>query len=85
MNHSCDGNCEAINSDGEIWIIAIQDIKKGDELVYDYGYDMEHFLDHPCLCGSRNCIGYIVREDQRMKVKRLLKSRKKKRGKKNKK
>ena len=85
MNHSCDGNCEAINSEGEIWIIAIQDIKKGDELVYDYGYDMEHFLDHPCLCGSSNCIGYIVREDQRSKVKKLLKSRKKKRGKKNKK
>jgi SET domain-containing protein len=85
MNHSCDGNCEAINSDGEIWIVAIQDIKQGDELVYDYGYDMEHFLDHPCLCGSRNCIGYIVCEDQRIKVKRLLKSRKKKRGKKNKK
>tara|TARA_X000000368_G_C22901460_1_gene654278 strand:+ start:176 stop:685 length:510 start_codon:yes stop_codon:yes gene_type:complete len=85
MNHSCDGNCEAINSDGEIWIVAIQDIKKGDELVYDYGYDMEHFLDHPCLCGSRNCIGYIVREDQRKKVKKLLKGRKKKRGKKNKK
>ena len=39
MNHSCDGNCEAINFDGEIWIVAIQDIKKGDELVYDYGYD----------------------------------------------
>ena len=85
MNHSCDGNCEAINSDGEIWIVAIQDIKQGDELVYDYGYDMEHFLDHPCLCGSRNCIGYIVREDQRAKVKKLLKSRKKRRGKKNKK
>ena len=85
MNHSCDGNCEAINSDGEIWIVAIQNIKQGDELVYDYGYDMEHFLDHPCLCGSRNCIGYIVREDQRIKVKKLLKSRKKKRGKKNKK
>ncbi len=85
MNHSCDGNCEAINFDGEIWIVAIQDIKKGDELVYDYGYDMEHFLDHPCKCGSRKCIGYIVREDQRSKVKKLLKGRKKKRGKKNKK
>ena len=84
MNHSCDGNCEALNTGGEIWIVAIQDIKKGDELVYDYGYDMEHFMDHPCLCGSDNCIGYIVREDQRKKVKKLLKSKKKKRGKKNK-
>lgn len=86
MNHSCDGNSEALNTDGEIWIIAIEDIEEGDELVYDYGYDMEHFMDHPCLCGSDNCIGYIVREDQRKKVRKLLKkSRKKKRGKKNKK
>lgn len=85
MNHSCDGNCEALNTGGEIWIIAIQDIKEGDELVYDYGYDMEHFMDHPCLCGSDNCIGYIVREDQRKKVRKLLKGKKKKRGKKNKK
>jgi SET domain-containing protein len=84
MNHSCDGNCEAVNCEGEIWITAIKDIKKGEELVYDYGYDMEHFMDHPCRCGSDNCIGYIVREDQRKKVKKLLKSKKKKRGKKNK-
>jgi SET domain-containing protein len=84
MNHSCDGNCEAINYDGEIWIVARRDIKKGEELVYDYGYDMEHFLDHPCRCGADNCIGYIVREDQRSKVKKLLKGKKKKRGKKDK-
>jgi len=82
MNHSCDGNCEAINYDGEIWIVARCDIKKGDELVYDYGYDMEHFLDHPCQCGADNCIGFIVREDQRKKVKKLLRGKKKsKRGK----
>lgn len=73
MNHSCDGNCEAVNDDGEIWIVARKDIQTGDELVYDYGYDMEHFLDHPCVCGADNCIGYIVREDQRKKVTKLLK------------
>jgi SET domain-containing protein len=78
MNHSCDGNCEAVNCEGEIWIVARKKIKKGEELVYDYGYDMEHFLDHPCLCGSDNCIGYIVREDQRKKVKKLLRGKKKK-------
>ncbi|HAV12682.1 MAG TPA: SET domain-containing protein-lysine N-methyltransferase [Opitutae bacterium] len=78
MNHSCDGNCEAINYEGEIWIVARKDIKKGEELVYDYGYDMEHFLDHPCLCGSDKCIGYIVREDQRNKVRKLLRGKKKK-------
>ncbi|MFP4156697.1 MAG: SET domain-containing protein [Opitutales bacterium] len=80
MNHSCDGNCEAINYDGEIWIVARKDIETGEELTYDYGYDMEHFLDHPCGCGSDNCIGYIVREDQRKKVKKLLKGKKKKKS-----
>jgi SET domain-containing protein len=75
MNHSCDGNCEAINTDGEIWMVARRDIPEGEELVFDYGYDMEHFLDHPCNCDADNCIGYIVREDQRRKVKRLLKKR----------
>ncbi len=82
MNHSCDGNCEAINYEGEIWITARRDIARDEELVYDYGYDMEHFLDHPCRCGSKNCIGYIVREDQRQKVKQLLKRKKKKKSKK---
>jgi len=82
MNHSCDGNCEAVNYDGEIWIVARKDIRAGEELTYDYGYDMEHFLDHPCACGADNCIGYIVREDQRQKVKRLLKGKKKKKKKK---
>ena len=76
MNHSCDGNCEAINYDGEIWIVARRDISAGEELLFDYGYDMEHFLDHPCNCGADNCIGYIVREDQRRKVKRLIKNKK---------
>jgi SET domain-containing protein len=85
MNHSCDGNCEAVNYDGEIWIVARRDIRGGEELTYDYGYDMEHFLDHPCDCGADNCIGYIVREDQRKKVRKLLKGRKKKKKKKGKK
>jgi SET domain-containing protein len=78
INHSCDGNCEAINVDGEIWIFSKKKIKEGQELTYDYGYDMEHFLDHPCRCGTKNCVGYIVREDQRIKVRLLLKKRKKK-------
>ena len=74
MNHSCDGNCEAINCDGEIWLVARRDIIAGEELLFDYGYNMEHFLDHPCNCGADNCIGYIVREDQRKKVRKLLSS-----------
>ena len=33
-----------MNDDGEIWIYSIKDIEEGEELTYDYGYDMEHFL-----------------------------------------
>ena len=76
MNHSCDGNCEAINYDGEIWMVARRDITAGEELTFDYGYGMEHFLDHPCDCGADNCIGYIVSENQRKNVKKLLRQRK---------
>ena len=40
INHSCDPNCETDIVRGRIWISAIKDINKGDELTYDYGYDM---------------------------------------------
>ena len=38
INHTCDPNCEVDIIKGKIWIIATQDIKKGDELSYDYGF-----------------------------------------------
>lgn len=72
INHSCDPNCEALNIRGHIWILARRNIKEGEELSYDYGYDSAFYLDHPCLCGSKKCIGYIVAKDQRRKVKKLL-------------
>jgi SET domain-containing protein len=35
-------NCEAINyDDEEIWIVAKRDIKAGEELFYDYGFEEE--------------------------------------------
>lgn len=76
INHSCDPNCEAVLDRGKIWIEAVKNIQEGDELFFDYNYDMAHFLDHPCHCGSKHCIGYIVRKDQRAKVKRLLLAKK---------
>lgn len=68
INHSCDPNCEVEIDKGKIWIIAIKDIKKGEEINYDYGYDLEDFHKHPCMCGSENCVGYIVSEDGRPKL-----------------
>ncbi len=76
VNHSCDPNCEAVNYDGEIWIVAMRDIKEGEELGFDYGYDIQHFMDHPCRCGSKNCVGYIVAQEFWPKLKKLLKKKK---------
>lgn len=63
MNHSCDPNCEAIQSRGRIWLCARRAIKAGDELTFNYGFDLENWEDHPCLCGSKRCVGYIVDEE----------------------
>ncbi len=76
INHACRTNCEAVNEDGTIWIYATRDIKKGEELLYNYGYALEHFLDHPCKCGFPECVGYIVAVEDRLKLKKLLKGKK---------
>lgn len=67
INHSCEPNCEAINyDDEEIWIEAMRDIKAGEELSYDYGFE-EPDERFPCLCGSKNCRGWIVVEGYKFK------------------
>lgn len=78
INHSCAPNCEAVNIRGHIWIIALRDIEPGEELSFDYGYDIEHFLDHPCRCGAPQCVGYIVSQSQWPKLKRILKNKRRK-------
>ena len=64
LNHSCDPNCEAeIDADGHIWIHARRDIAAGEELTFNYGYDLDNYQDHKCRCGAPNCIGYMVAEE----------------------
>lgn len=66
INHSCDPNCEAVEEDGRIFIYALRDIRKGEELTYDYNYilDEPHSLAnkrlYPCHCGARGCRGTIL-------------------------
>ena len=75
INHSCRPNCEVEITKGKIWISAKKNIKEGDELSYDYGYefDKEDFKDHRCKCGFKNCVRYIVSSDDKYKLKRYLK------------
>tara|TARA_B100002019_G_scaffold292297_1_gene314953 strand:- start:604 stop:1089 length:486 start_codon:yes stop_codon:yes gene_type:complete len=71
INHSCSPNCEVDVIRGHIWISAIKNIKKNDELTYDYGYsfDKDDYKDHVCRCESKNCIGYIISSDEWYKYK----------------
>jgi len=61
-NFSCEPNTESQNERGRrIWIVALRDIKAGEEITYDYNFS---FVDPPpvCRCGAKRCRGYIVGE-----------------------
>tara|TARA_A100001015_G_scaffold284991_1_gene352055 strand:+ start:3030 stop:3521 length:492 start_codon:yes stop_codon:yes gene_type:complete len=78
INHSCEPNCEVDIIKNEIWITSIKNIKKDQELNYDYGYpfDKDDYKDHICKCGSKKCIGYIISQDDWPKYKKFLKKEK---------
>lgn len=64
INHSCEPNCEAWSVGKRIYIHALRDIAEGEELGFDYGFDVDCYEDHPCLCGTNGCVGYIVSRTQ---------------------
>ena len=71
INHSCNPNCEVFGTGLKVWVYAIRDIKKGEELTYDYGFGFdEGYKDFPCRCRSKNCAGYIVRSESRWRIKK---------------
>ncbi len=86
INHRCDANCETITEDNRIFIEAIKDIRKGEELGYDYQLTWsdddpkEDLALYACRCGSRNCRGTMLdkysmeqnRARERAKKKRAL-------------
>lgn len=72
INHSCAPNCEAYIIRGRIWIYSLRDIKAGEELTYNYGFDVDTWDEHPCRCGTERCVGFIVEEKQWPKLLRKL-------------
>jgi len=66
INHSCDGNCQADERDGRIFIQAVRDIAAGEELHYDYGLIIEERYtpklkaQYPCWCGAATCRGTLL-------------------------
>jgi SET domain-containing protein len=71
INHSCDPNCEAVIEKGRVFIYAQRDIKKGEELAYDYYFVLEepHTKQmkalYPCRCGSKKCRGTILADKRK--------------------
>lgn len=84
INHKCDPNCVAWIEGQHIWIDALRDIRKGEELGYDYeydflpGYTVEDLEFYACRCGSPKCRGTIV--DVPKSKRHLLRELKRRRG-----
>ena len=74
VNHSCDPNCEVEGKGYKLWITAIKNIKKNQELSYDYGFGYDSdYKQFPCKCRSIKCCGYIVRQDSRWRINKRFK------------
>ena len=72
INHSCDPNCEVLGTGLKVWVFAMKNIKKNEELSYDYGFSFDQdFKQFPCRCNSKKCVGYIVREGSRWRIKKF--------------
>ena len=70
INHCCAPNCEIADDDNHIFIDAARDIRRGEELSYDYNLQIgephtpEAKREHACFCGSRRCRGTMLGEEE---------------------
>lgn len=69
FNHSCDPNS---GFKGQIFLVAIRDIKKDEEITFDYAMLVSESMgsdivfEMECKCGSRNCRKQITENDWRL-------------------
>ncbi|XP_020889612.1 histone-lysine N-methyltransferase ASHH2 isoform X2 [Arabidopsis lyrata subsp. lyrata] len=64
INHSCEPNCRTekwmVNGEICVGIFSMKDLKKGQELTFDYNYvRVFGAAAKKCYCGSSHCRGYI--------------------------
>lgn len=57
INHSCNPSTYVKTIDGIRKVVAMRDIRKGDEITYDYSINGYNDGEFECNCGSDNCRG----------------------------
>lgn len=67
FNHSCEPNA---GIKGQIFLVAMRDIKKGEEVAFDYAMTLCESKDvspykMECLCVSKSCRGVVTDSDWR--------------------
>jgi uncharacterized protein len=66
VNHSCAPNCDVVVEDERLWIESIDHIVAGEELTYDYAFELkerhtaERKARYPCVCGAATCRGTML-------------------------
>jgi SET domain-containing protein len=67
INHSCEPNCEPIAYGDHMWIVAVRQIGRGEELAYDYAIELDERHTparkrrFPCRCEARRCRGSLLK------------------------
>lgn len=57
INHSCDPSTYVKTINGVRKVLAMRDIKRGDEITYDYSINGDNDGTFKCHCKSKNCRG----------------------------
>lgn len=76
INHACEPNCEAQEDEGRVFIYALRDIARGEELKYNYAlvYEERHTpavkRQFACNCGSPGCTGTMLAPKRKAKAKK---------------
>lgn len=66
INHSCDPNA---GLSGQISVVAMRDIAKGEEVTFDYAMaDGSSYDEFPCACGASTCRGLVSGDDWRNQI-----------------
>jgi uncharacterized protein len=64
VNHSCDPNAGLI---GQIVLVALRDISKGEEVCFDYATsDGSPYDEFECGCGARTCRTHVTGDDWKL-------------------